>query len=75
MQTGYSSDCIPFSSGISGKQAEAGNLNDLMLEKPGVIRTYKIENIYYDFDRYFIRPDAEPTLNKLIRIMNGSGYS
>jgi outer membrane protein OmpA-like peptidoglycan-associated protein len=69
MQTGYSSDCIPFSSGISGKQAEAGNLSDLMLEKPGVIHTYRIENIYYDFDRYFIRPDAEPTLNKLIRVM------
>ena len=69
MQTGYSSDCLPFSSGISGNLAETGTLNDLLLEKPGVIRTYKIENIYYDFDRYFIRPDAEPALNKLIRIM------
>jgi hypothetical protein len=28
-----------------------------------------VDNIYYDFDRYFIRPDAVPTLNKLIQIM------
>ena len=48
---------------------KAGTLNDLLLEKPGVIHSYKIDNIYYDFDRYFIRPDAEPALNKLVRIM------
>ncbi|MGA3012944.1 MAG: OmpA family protein, partial [Bacteroidales bacterium] len=69
MQTGYLSDCIPYSSPVSSTLAEASLSNDLLLDNAGVMQTYKIENIYYDFDRYFIRPDAEPTLKKLIRIM------
>jgi outer membrane protein OmpA-like peptidoglycan-associated protein len=70
MQTGYSSDCIPFFSDTIGKQTEATISNDLLLEKIGVIHSYKVNNIYYDFDRFFIRPDAEPSLNKLVQIMN-----
>ena len=70
MQTGYLSDCIPYSSPVSNTLAEATLSNDLLLDNAGVMQTYKIENIYYDFDRYFIRADAEPTLKKLIRIMN-----
>ncbi len=70
MQTGYSSDCVPFFSTLSNSQSEAGIPNDLLLEKIGVIHTYKVDNIYYDFDRYFIRPDAEPNLDKLVQIMN-----
>jgi outer membrane protein OmpA-like peptidoglycan-associated protein len=30
---------------------------------------YKIENIYYDLDKYYIRPDAEPPLDELVEIM------
>lgn len=30
----------------------------------------KIDNIYYDLGKYFIRKDAEPELNKLIKILN-----
>jgi outer membrane protein OmpA-like peptidoglycan-associated protein/tetratricopeptide (TPR) repeat protein len=70
MQTGYSSDCVPFLSDTLGNQTEAMISNDLLLEKIGAIHTYKVDNIYYDFDRYFIRPDAEPSLNKLVQIMN-----
>jgi outer membrane protein OmpA-like peptidoglycan-associated protein/tetratricopeptide (TPR) repeat protein len=70
MQTGYSSDCIPFFSSISSNQTETVISNDLLLEKIGAIHTYRVDNIYYDFDRYFIRPDAEPNLNKLVQIMN-----
>ena len=70
MQTGYSSDCVPYFSDTLGNQAETTISNDLLLEKIGVIHSYKVNNIYYDFDRYFIRPDAEPSLNKLVQIMN-----
>jgi len=70
MQTGYSSDCVPFFSDISGGQMETRISNDLLLEKTGVTHTYRVDNIYYDFDRYFIRSDAEPSLNKLVQIMN-----
>ena len=72
MQTGYSSDCVPFYSNAFDNQKEAMIVNDLLLEKIGVIHTYSVDNIYYDFDRYFIRPDAEPSLNKLVQIMNGN---
>ena len=70
MQTGYSSDCVPFFSDTLGNQTETTISNDLLLEKIGVIHSYKVDNIYYDFDRYFIRPDAEPSLNKLVQVMN-----
>jgi outer membrane protein OmpA-like peptidoglycan-associated protein len=70
MQTGYSSDCLPFFSSTSDNQTETGISNDLLLEKFGVIHSYQVDNIYYDFDRFFIRPDAEPSLNKLVQIMN-----
>jgi len=33
-------------------------------------KAYKIENIYYDFDKWNIRKDAEHSLDSLIRIMN-----
>ncbi len=69
MQTGYVSDCVPFFSSTSNNQTKTGISSDLLLEKIGVIHTYNVDNIYYDFDRYFIRPDAEPSLNKLIQIM------
>jgi outer membrane protein OmpA-like peptidoglycan-associated protein len=72
MQTGYSSDCVPFFSSTSDNQTETVISNDLLLEKIGVIHTYKVDNIYYDFDRYFIRPDAKPNLNKLVQIMSGN---
>jgi outer membrane protein OmpA-like peptidoglycan-associated protein len=32
-------------------------------------KTFILANIYYDLDKYYIRPDAEPALNKLVVIM------
>jgi outer membrane protein OmpA-like peptidoglycan-associated protein len=51
-----------------------GKLNDtidvtLYLEGIELNLAYRIENIYYDFDKSFIRPDAAIELNKLVRIM------
>lgn len=51
-----------------------GKLNDtidvtLYLEGIELNLSYRIENIYYDFDQSFIRPDAEIELNKLVRIL------
>ena len=40
-------------------------LDSLVLNKPIVV-----ENIYYDFDKWFIRPDAAIELNKLVRTLN-----
>lgn len=69
MKPTYISDCLPF----AVEQLKPGTtLNaprDLMLDKLELDRIFKIENIYYDFDKYYIRADAEPELQKLITIM------
>lgn len=53
----------------------AGKLNDtvdvtLYLEGVSLNLTLRIENIYYDYDKSDIRPDAAIELNKLVRILN-----
>lgn len=40
-------------------------LDSLIIGKPIVLN-----NIYYDFDKWDIRPDAEPDLNHLVKVMN-----
>ena len=39
-------------------------LDELIIEKPILI-----ENIYYDYDKWFIREDAQPSLNNLVKVM------
>ena len=41
----------------------------LELNKEIVGKEFTLENIYYDLDKYEIRSDAEPTLNKLATIL------
>ncbi|MCZ4245117.1 OmpA family protein [Pedobacter punctiformis] len=42
---------------------------DLFLEPIVINKPIKIENIYYDFDKSNIRPDAAKELDKLVKIM------
>ncbi|QIL40017.1 OmpA family protein [Pedobacter sp. HDW13] len=42
---------------------------NLYLEKIELEKAIKLENIYYDFDKSDIRPDAAIELNKLVKIM------
>jgi len=42
---------------------------NLYLEKVELEKAIKLENIYYDFDKSNIRPDAAIELNKLVKIM------
>jgi outer membrane protein OmpA-like peptidoglycan-associated protein len=39
------------------------------LKKEIVGKEFTLDNIYYDLDKYEIRKDAEPTLNKLATIL------
>jgi len=39
-------------------------LDELIIEKPILIA-----NIYYDYDKWFIREDAKPSLNNLVKVM------
>jgi outer membrane protein OmpA-like peptidoglycan-associated protein len=42
---------------------------DFFLQNFQLNKAIRIENIYYDFDKYNIRPDAAVELNKLIKIL------
>jgi outer membrane protein OmpA-like peptidoglycan-associated protein len=72
MQMGYYSDCAPFRTDTIGTQTGITISSDLFLDRLGAVHTYKVDNIYYDFDKYYIRPDALPSLNKLVRIMTST---
>ncbi|MBP7388997.1 MAG: carboxypeptidase regulatory-like domain-containing protein [Chitinophagales bacterium] len=52
-----------------GKKAPATLYQTLELEKVRKGVAIKIENIYYDLDKWFIRPDAAKELDKLVKIM------
>ena len=42
---------------------------EIELDKIFIDREIVLENIYYDFDEYFIREDAQPTLNELADLL------
>jgi outer membrane protein OmpA-like peptidoglycan-associated protein len=69
MQNGYIADCLSFIFDVSQPQNNLSIPRDLLLDQLSVNRKFKLENIYYDFDKWFIRKDAEPSLNTLVRIM------
>jgi outer membrane protein OmpA-like peptidoglycan-associated protein len=70
MKTGYISDCFPFSFAATEPANDLSTPRPLLLDQLAVARVFKIEDIYYDFDKWNIRPDAEPPLNTLVNIMN-----
>ena len=69
MQNDYTADCLPFSFDVAQSRPDLSIPRDLLLDKLAVNRKFRLENIYYDFDKWNIRKDAEPSLNNLIRIM------
>lgn len=52
-----------------GKKAPTTLYNVLELEKVKRGVAIKVENIYYDLDKWFIRPDAAKELDKLVKIL------
>ena len=52
-----------------GKTAPATLYSVLELEKVKKGVAIKIENIYYDLDKWYIRPDAAKELDKLVKVM------
>lgn len=69
MQNGYIADCLPFTFEVTLTQTDLSIPRDLLLDKLTINRKFKLENIYYDFDKWNIRKDAEPSLNNLVTIM------
>ncbi|MES2620411.1 MAG: carboxypeptidase regulatory-like domain-containing protein [Bacteroidota bacterium] len=52
-----------------GKKAPSTLYSVLELEKVKKGVAIKIENIYYDLDKWFIRPDAAKELDKLVKVL------
>lgn len=70
MMPDYIADCLPFGIAVMSPGATITAPRDLLLDKLLVGKTFRIDNIYYDFDKYNIRADAKPELDKLVRTMN-----
>ena len=69
MKTSYIPDCLSFRFDAMDPQIELTLPRDLLLDRLEMNKRYTLENIFYDFDKWDIRPDAEPSLNNLVRIM------
>jgi len=69
MKTGYIADCYLFTPDTISQDVERTAPRDLLLDRLHENRTFVLDNIYYDLDKYNIRPDAEPALDKLVVIM------
>lgn len=66
-KTAYRNDLAQLST--KGLNASTTLNQNLYLEKVELEKAIKLENIYYDFDKSNIRPDAAIELNKLVKIM------
>lgn len=69
VQPTYIADCYSFSFDPQNPQNELAIPRDLLLDKLRVNEIFKLENIYYDFDKSFIRPDAHPPLDNLVKFL------
>ena len=69
MKNGFSSDCLNLAIEPKTKIKEINN-RDLLLGKYQVDQIFRLENIYYDFDKWNIRPDAAEELDKVVTFLN-----
>lgn len=68
MKPTYIADCLTINVSATDNITE-NKPRDLLLDKLALNRTFRIDNIYYDFDKFNIRTDAKPELDKLVTIM------
>jgi outer membrane protein OmpA-like peptidoglycan-associated protein/tetratricopeptide (TPR) repeat protein len=70
MMPDYIADCTPLE--VTSIKPGTTSLapRDLYLDRLVISKSFSIDNIYYDFDKYNIRADAKPELDKLVTIMN-----
>lgn len=69
MKDGYLHDCLKVRFSEDDPSTSLSAPRDLLLDKIEVDKVFVLENIYYDFDKWFIRPDAAIELNKLVQLM------
>ncbi len=54
---------------VSGFYSFDGKESEVLMDKIEVGKTFKVENIFYDLDKYNIRPDAAKELDRLVAIL------
>ncbi len=75
MKTGYISDCLSLSSNPVTTPGDKVSPRDLLLDILKVNKVFALENIYYDLDKWNIRPDAQPALDHLVSVMKENPVS
>jgi outer membrane protein OmpA-like peptidoglycan-associated protein len=66
----YGSEKIVSTKGITRGIGRTDIKDTLYMKKLQVGEVYRIENIYYDYDKANIREDAKPSLNLLLELLN-----
>lgn len=56
--------------GVSGHVGDPSIEDTIYLKELRIGEVYKIDNIYYDYDKANIREDAKPSLNALLKLLN-----
>jgi outer membrane protein OmpA-like peptidoglycan-associated protein len=69
MKPDFFDDCLNFRIQLTETSVKLKTPRDLFLDKYALNQVFVIENIYYDLDKWFIREDAKPPLDNLVRIL------
>jgi outer membrane protein OmpA-like peptidoglycan-associated protein/tetratricopeptide (TPR) repeat protein len=69
MKPDFFDDCLNFRIPETETSLSLKTPRDLLLDKYALNQVFVIENIYYDLDKWFIREDAKPPLDNLVRIL------
>ena len=82
MENNYVSDCINFKFETTDTSRFVDTPRDLLLDRLEVNKIFSVNNldhsietIYYDFDKWFIRSDAEKELDRLVQLMKENPVS
>lgn len=66
----YSNERMVSTAGITTNMGQINLKDTLYMKELKVGEVYKIDNIYYDYDKANIRADAKPSLNGVIDLLN-----
>ena len=82
MENNYLADCLNFQLPADDTTTNSSAPHDLLLDRLELNKVFRINNmnydiepIYYDFDKWYIRPDAELELDKLVQVMKENPIS
>ena len=70
LKEGYFTLSNPVKTSTKGKKKSETFTANFVLDKLVIEKPIVMENIYYDFDKWFIRSDAAQELDKLVTILN-----